>query len=153
MSEPWYINDPEIIYPKEKPWFAFSATLRIHGQNLNFEEISRELGVAPTHSHRRGQLRPGEEKRAEQPGYRDDAWQFEPAIDQSRPLAEHLHALWKVVEPHVEYLKGLKRFAKVDIFCGYRSNNSTAGFEVEHAALKIFSALEVPFGVSVITVG
>lgn len=155
MSEPWYINDPEIIYPKEEPWFAFSATLRIHGPKLDFNEISRTIGVAATHQHRKGEYRKGERERRgpESPGYRDDAWHFEPAVDKSRPLTEHIQALWAVVEPHVEYLKSLKRIAKVDVFCGYRSNNQTAGFEVDHSALKLFTALEVPFGVSVITLG
>jgi hypothetical protein len=41
--------------------------------------------------------------------------------------------------------------AKVDVFCGYRSNSQIAGFAVEHHALKLFLALEVPFGVSIIT--
>jgi len=53
-----------------------------------------------------------------------------------------------VVKPHVAYLTALK--AKVDVFCGYRSNNGAAGFAVEPDALKIFTALDVPFGISVI---
>jgi hypothetical protein len=38
----------------------------------------------------------------------------------------------------------------VDVFCGYRSNCNSAGFEVDHQALVILMELEVPFGVSVI---
>jgi hypothetical protein len=38
----------------------------------------------------------------------------------------------------------------VDVFCGYRSNNGLSGFAVEPDALRIFSALNIPFGVSVI---
>ncbi len=66
------------------------------------------------------------------------------------PLGAHLAALWTVVLPHVEYPKALKHRYKLDIFCGYRSNRDTAGFEVPHECLRVFMALEVPFGVSVI---
>jgi len=45
----------------------------------------------------------------------------------------------------VEYLKALKQR-------GYRSNSDTAVFEVSHKCLRLFTALEVPFGVSVIIV-
>ena len=63
-------------------------------------------------------------------------------------MTEHLRCLWRAVEPHVHYLLELN--AKVDVFCGYRSNNGAAGFAVDPDALKIFTALNVPFGISVI---
>jgi hypothetical protein len=47
-------------------------------------------------------------------------------------------------------LKKLKERLNVDIFCGYRSDCETAGFEFDHRALIIFTELEAPFGVSVI---
>jgi hypothetical protein len=39
--------DDEVIYPLEEPWFAFSATLRVHGVSLDFDEIGSTLGVLP----------------------------------------------------------------------------------------------------------
>ena len=58
--------------------------------------------------------------------------------------------LWQVVKPNLDFLKALKNRFKVDVFCGYRSNCDYAGFEVSHQCLELFTALEVPFGVSVI---
>ena len=84
-------------------YFYFSATLRIHGDALPFEQIGQAL-----------------------------------------------EALWAVVRPAIGYLKGLKLRCKVNVFCGYWSNCDTAGFEVPHTCLELFTALEVPFGVSVI---
>lgn len=55
-----------------------------------------------------------------------------------------------MVRPHVTFLKDLKRRYHVDVFCGYRSNSGTAGFEVDHICLDLFVQLEIPFGVSVI---
>jgi hypothetical protein len=146
MLDPWYIDEPEVIYPSEEPWFAFSCILRIHGEGLDFNEITKVLGVQPTHFHRKG------EQHGRRPSvWRDDAWQYKPPIAESRPLTEHIEALWQVVRLQVPYLKALKRVFKVDVFCGYRSNNQTAGFEVEYRCLELFTALEVPFGVSVVT--
>jgi hypothetical protein len=137
-----FLNGEE---PDEANYFHFSATLRVHGNDVPFEEISQRLGVQPTHLHRKG-----EQRGPRSPGYRDDAWHFEPALPETEPLERHLEALWLVVRPAVDYLRGLKHRFKLDVFCGYRSNCDTAGFEVSHKCLELFTALEVPFGVSVI---
>jgi hypothetical protein len=131
--------------PDEENYFRFSATLRIHGDGVPFEEIRERLGVESTHLHRKGERR-GETS----PAWLDDAWHFQPLLPETEPLERHIEALWQAVRPHVEYLKALKQHFKVNIFCGYRSNCDTAGFEVSHKCLELFTALEVPFGVSVI---
>jgi hypothetical protein len=38
----------------------------------------------------------------------------------------------------------------VDVFLGYRSNCDTAGIEVPHTSLEMFSELQIPFGLSII---
>ena len=127
----------------ESSYFAYSATLRIHGINLPFDEISLTLGVDPSHQHKTG-----ERPRASARPYTDDAWHFTAPIAEEKELTEHLRSLWQVVQPHVGYLTALT--ANVDVFCGYRTNNGAAGFSVEADALEIFASLNVPFGVSVI---
>jgi hypothetical protein len=126
-------------------YFDYCAVLRIHGDQLPFDEISHRLGVSPTNVHRKG-----ERQSPKSPPHRDDAWHFQPDIPESEPLDRHIEALWNVVAPHIDYLKSLKERHRIDVFCGYRSNSDTAGFEVSHTCLKLFTALEVPFGVSVI---
>ncbi len=137
-----FLNGEE---PDEANYFLFSATLRIHGDDVPFEEISQRLGVQPTHLHCKG-----ERCGPRSPGYRDDAWQFQPCLPDTELLELHIEALWQVVRPHVDCLKALKRRFKIDVFCSYRSNCDYAGFEVSHKCLELFSALEIPFGVSVI---
>ena len=131
--------------PDEPIYFAYSATLRIHGDGLPFEEISAQLGVQPTYVHRKG-----ERRGPLSPPWRDDAWHFQPSLDESAELAKHIDALWEVLRPHAPYLLSLKQRYKLDVFCGYRSNCDHAGFDVPHASLEMFTALEVPFGVSII---
>lgn len=131
--------------PDGPNYFHFSATLRIHGDGLPFEEISRRLGVQPTDLHHKGDRRG-----PRSPAYKDDAWHFQPSLDETEPLERHIEALWRVVLPSIDYLKVLKQRFKIDVFCGYRSNCDHAGFEVSYKCLELFTALEVPFGVSVI---
>jgi hypothetical protein len=127
-------------------YFHFSATLRIFGDIGDLDAVTAELGIAPTHTHRRGERRgPSSATR-----YEHDMWSYCAPVPEDRPLQVHLEALWRVVRPHVPYLKGLKERLTVDVFCGYRSNCDSAGFEVDHRALVIFTELEIPFGVSVI---
>jgi len=131
--------------PDEPTYFAYDACLRIHGDNLPFQQISQRLGVQPTYFHRKG-----ERLGPRSPAYRDDAWHYRPDLPEAAPLERHIDALWAVVRPHVSYLKSLKQQYKVDVFCGYRSNCDHAGIQVPHTCLELFVALEVPFGVSII---
>jgi hypothetical protein len=131
--------------PDEENYFRFSATLRIHGVGIPFTEVTERLGVQPTHMHRQG-----EPRGARSPVWKDDAWHFKPALPETDALEDHIATLWQVVRPQVEYLKTLKQQFELSVFCGYLSNCDTAGFEVSHKCLELFTALEVPFGVSVI---
>lgn len=132
--------------PREPIYFAYSATLRIHGDDLPLDEITNRLKVQPTRTHRKG----GRPKPTAQTVYRDDAWHFQPPLPETEPLERHIDALWSVVKPHVSYLKSLKEQYKVDVFCGYRSNCDHVGIQVPHTCLELFTALEVPLGVSLI---
>jgi hypothetical protein len=52
--------------------------------------------------------------------------------------------------PHKDYLLKLKENLTVEVFLGYRSNSDTAGVEVPHQSMEMFTALQVPFGLSII---
>jgi len=131
--------------PDEKTYFAYSATLRIFGEGVNFDEITTRLGLQPTTVHRKGEKRDPRHS-----GFRHDMWTYTPSLDKTRPLAEHIDLLWKDLKPHKVYLRGLKKSLSVDVFLGYRSNCDNAGIEVPYKSLEMFTELEIPFGVSVI---
>jgi hypothetical protein len=130
---------------EEDTYFAYSATLRIFGDISDMDEISATLGLQPTDSHRKGERR---DSRAA--AYRHDMWSYSPRVDKSEPLHKHIDALWLLLKPHRHYLLKLKKSVTVDVFLGYRSNCDTAGIEVPHTSLEMFSELEIPFGVSII---
>ena len=130
--------------PEEETYFAYSASLRIFGEISDMEEISRRLGLQPTHTHRRG------DKNGTPSGYLQDHWGYSPSLDEHEPLEGHIDALWKKLKPHKAYLLELKKSLTVDVFLGYRSNCDHARLEVPHTSLEMFSELEIPFGVSII---
>jgi len=130
---------------EEDNYFKYSATLRIFGDIPNLEKISAALQLEPTDSHRKG-----EKRNSRTVGFAHDMWSYSPAIDESEPLHKHIDALWRKLKPHKNHLLELKKTVKVDVFLGYRSNCDTAGFEVPHTALEMFSELKIPFGVSII---
>ena len=131
----------------EPSYFCYSATLRIFGSIPDLDEITRNLGLDPTHVHRRGELR-GLGSQC----YEQDAWLYEPPIEEHEPLHVHIDALWRAIRQHKEYLLGLKQNLKVDVFLGYRFNSDTAGVEVPYESLEIFTELKVPLGLSIIVV-
>lgn len=131
--------------PDEGDYFAYSATLRVFANNLDFDEISRKLGLSPTESHRKG-----DKRGPRSPGYQHDMWSYSPAIPEDRPLNEHIDALWSAVRPAKAFLREMKQRASVDVFLGYRSNIDHAGIEMPHTCLEMFVELEIPFGVSII---
>ena len=126
-------------------YFAYSATLRIFGDIVNMDEISATLNLKPTHTHRKGEKRGN---RAVE--YGQDMWSYRPPLGKSEPLHRHIDALWLKLKPHKHYLLELKKSVRVDVFLGYQSNCDTAGIEVPHTSLEMFSELEIPFGVSII---
>ena len=138
---------PEAIHEDEPVYRCFSAMLRIFGEGVDFDEISRMLCLSPSESHRKGERRT---PRSEP--WQHDMWIYQPAVDEERPLGEHILALWQAIRPHIPYLRDLKRRFEVDIFCGYRSDSDTAGFSVDQRCLGLFAELDVPFEVSVIIV-
>src|SRR4051812_36752044 len=103
-----FLNGEE---PNDANYFRFSATLRIHGDGVPFDEISQRLGVQPTRLHRKGEC-----KGPRSAPYRDDAWQYESSLSETEPLECHIEALWQVVRPAVDFLKALKQRFKVDVF-------------------------------------
>ena len=132
--------------PDDVPYrFKYGATLRIFGEIADLDAITRTLGLSPTHTHRRGDRRGGRSE-----PFEHDMWSYASPVADDRPLDEHLQTLWESLKPHTAYLKSLKEGLTVDVFCRYSSDCESAGFEVSHRSLEIFTELEVPFGVSVV---
>src|SRR5436309_28201 len=113
MHNPESAEEPSSSEGREY-YFNFRASLRIFGEIADLDEISRVLGLSPTHVHRRGERRFPQSR-----AYVHDMWSYTAPVARERPLEEHLAILWRALEPHVAYLKELKQKLTVDVFCGY----------------------------------
>jgi hypothetical protein len=131
--------------PDEEDYFAYSATLRIFGENLDFDEITTKLALQPSMSYRKG-----ERKTPQSPPWQQDAWFYQAPLGESEPLENHIDFLWAKIKDKKDYLLELKTRAKVDVFLGYRSNIDHAGVEIPHTSLEMFTELEIPFGISIV---
>jgi hypothetical protein len=131
---------------REEPnYFAYSATLRIFGDNLDFARIERELGHLPTLSYRKGYR-----KGPLSPAAKFDMWHYSAQLPEESPLHEHIDSLWANIHHAATFLCELKHRATVDVYLGYCSNIDHAGFQVPHTSLVMFQALQIPFGVSIV---
>jgi uncharacterized protein DUF4279 len=134
--------------PERKIKFRYSASLRIFGNIPDINEISRNLGVSPTYTHRKGDRRlktaPG--------SFEHDMWLYEAPLKETDPLHVHIDTLWNTFKEHKAYLLQLKRNLKVDVFLTYTSDCDNAGIDVPHQSLEIFGELQAPFALSIIVI-
>jgi hypothetical protein len=133
-------NSPKLRGKEPTYYSRFSATLRISGQNLDFDKITHTLALIPSHILKKGGKR------------KADIWAYRAPVERTRPLDEHIMAIWKAVKPRMVFLRRLKKKYKVDMFCGFQTNSCTGGFEVNQRCLGFFSELDISFGVSVIII-
>lgn len=137
-----FLNGQE---PRDQPYFAYRASLRVFGVIPDLREITNRLGVEPTHSHRRGDRR-----KETSPPYRHDLWRYTAPLREEEPLHAHIDALWDIFMNKKQHLLEFKRNLSVDVFLGYRSNCDQAGIKIPYDSLKMFTELQIPFGLSII---
>ena len=76
----------------DAPYFAYSATLRVIGEHLDFDQITSNLDLDPSNIHRKGDRKaPGSRE------YPSDLWSYTAPIPEERPLSDHIDALWQSV--------------------------------------------------------
>jgi hypothetical protein len=80
--------------PDEENRFAYSATLRILGEDLDFDDISAHLGFLPTRSHRKG-----DRKGPNSPPSAHDMWTYSPQLDESVELEKGAALLKRCLVP------------------------------------------------------
>jgi hypothetical protein len=141
-----YVTKEALV--EEEYYFCHSASLRIFSESgLDFDKIQSNLLVHPDHQHKIGDKRfPNSNRKP----YANDMLSFESGLSDKESLEDHLLALWIKLKPYKKFIVGLKDEAKVDIFCGYRTDCETGGVDISSKALEIFQELKISFALSVI---
>ncbi len=124
--------------------FAAGASMRIQGLGLDMENITREFGLSPSHSHRQG-----EHNQLGEP-YKKDMWLLKSPLDATQPLEAHLRWLAEVLLPRRQYISQLRETHDVDIYCYKTCYTEQASLTLSSQALRIFTELDFKLGVSLI---
>jgi hypothetical protein len=122
----------------------FRASLTILGEEVQPDEITRLLGVAPTRTHLRGEPRSLHGKIAKLV-WKDSLWLLTCPLTDDRDPAEHLIWLLDSVEPKLSVIKDLAAKFRVKVFCGFSSMNGQGGFTLAPITLQRLARLGVPF--------
>jgi hypothetical protein len=118
----------------------FRASLGIWGEELRPDEITSRLELKPTRTHIRGE---GKSSR-NQLVWKDSYWSFDCPIAAEHNPVEHLEWLLDLLEPRAAILKEISARFRVEIWCGFSSENGQGGFTMVASTLKRIANLEIP---------
>ena len=121
--------------------------MRIFGLNLDFDAITRAVGVQPTEIRRRG-----DHGIAREP-YPQDIWLLSSPLPRFETLESHILWLRAQLRSGKEELLALKRTCQVRSFCGVITKGSNCRFSLSPKALKLFTELGVEMETSLIFLG
>ena len=118
----------------------FRASLGIWGEELRPDEITSRLALKPTRTHISG-----ERKSSRNPlVWKDSYWSLDcPIVAENNPV-EHLEWLLDMLEPKTAILKEISARFRLEIWCGFSSENGQGGFTMDANTLRRIANLEIP---------
>ncbi len=117
------------------------AAFSIYGDNLQPDEISKNLNIVATNSGLKGG-RQSKYPRARQ--LRTSIWQLHSPLDEHLPLQDHLRWLCDALEPKVDVVREIVKQYNARLFCGYSSEHGQGGCTFDAALLDRLANLRVP---------
>jgi hypothetical protein len=109
------------------------AALKIAGDSLNPDAISRLLGCRPTLGHVKGQIEPSKGK----PIVRETgAWQLDAVGQQPGNLDAHVAELFQRVNNDLSVWATLSGEYKIDLFCAYFMGEANEPLQASAGTLK-----------------
>jgi hypothetical protein len=120
-----------------------TASLGIYGEPLDLKEITQRLGLTPTSSGRKGEIRNSARVKNPRPR-RNSFWLLKSPLPDLQPLQEHLQWLVDKLEPKREVLEELARRFQIKFICGFSSGNGQGGCTLDPGLLARLSSFEIP---------
>jgi hypothetical protein len=120
-----------------------SATLRILGDSLDADEISRILGCTPTKAHVKGQIR------YKSTVYKTGGGLLEATDQESGDLDGQIAELFSRVKKDLVAWAGLSKKYEIDLFCGLFMNETDEGLEISVDTMKLLSERGIKLGICV----
>ena len=120
-----------------------TASLRVFGDDLDPDAISRALGHEPTQSYRRGDLiSPGRRPEERKCGM----WLL--AVPDAEPEAfeEQIEALLSKLTDDLKVWRNLTEHWQVDLYCGFFMDTSNQGFTLSTRTMSLVTARGIEIG-------
>jgi hypothetical protein len=124
--------------------FTAGADFRIYGTGVDFAAISLELGISPSHLHRKGEHDPGNRL------YRYDMWSLASPLGDDKDLGVHLNWLANRLLSRSAFILSLKEKFNVDIYCWKDCNTEQASLVLSASVLRIFTELNLDLEVGLL---
>jgi hypothetical protein len=119
------------------------AALRIGGDSLKPDAISRLLGCRPTLAYVKGQIEPSKGKAIVR---ETGGWHLDAAEQQPGDLDAHVVELFGRVNNDLSAWPALSGEYKIDLFCVYFVSEADGGVEVSAQTLKVLGERGVKLG-------
>lgn len=116
------------------------ASLRIFSEELLPDEVGAVLGLRATSVHVKGEPRSRHHKDV----WRDSFWYLASPLGDERVMGDHLNWLLDSLEPRMDAVMKLSETCRIDLFCGFSSENGQGGFTLDPATLARIARLGVP---------
>jgi hypothetical protein len=129
---------------RDEEKFRAGASFRVQGLSMDFDGISRELGLAPAGTHKQGESGPLVRS------YPSDMWYLDSPLGKNNELELHLIWLAERLLPRKQEIFRLREKYKVDIYCYKTCYTEQASLTLSSSALRIFTELDTELGVSLI---
>jgi len=143
-------NAVELVAYAADMWAAVYVYLNILSDTLPAEKITERLRLAPTSSHREGELRPRSQKSI----YPRHVWSLQILQNVPAEVEEKLNALLEILEPAREHIAQLAAECECWIQINYWGYQESMGvWHLPAATLRRISALGIDFGVDLYATG
>jgi hypothetical protein len=110
------------------------ATLRVMGDDLDPQEVTRILGQTPTHAESKGDIRIGQ-RTGTRIVARTGIWRLDAMATEPADIGAQVEELFARLIADVAAWKGLAAAYRVDLFCGWFMEGRNEGIEIAPATL------------------
>lgn len=122
------------------------ATLRIGGDLLIPDEISRILGCAPTHGYVKGQVMPSKKRAIIR---KTGGWHLDASKQEPGNLDAQVAELFARVTKDLGVWASLSSAYDIDLFCGFFMDETDEGLEISAETLKTLGDRGIKLGVCI----
>jgi hypothetical protein len=121
------------------------ATLRIMGDDLLPEEITRRIGAFPSFAHRKGEVLKHPTGRVAKFGM----WQFEAEVLEPSDFDSQVSSLLDQLTKDMSIWQELGSKFKVDLFCGWFMNEGNEGEGIAPATLLALGSRQISLSLDI----